>query len=648
MFFFLELPLFIILCLLSFYVPGELLLGFLKISLTRIERFILSWFMGICLFLLFNYFFAWINLSFGYLFILVFLNLIFFYRLIKNPPEIKIENIDYWSLLILILGSVALSFTMFFSGMITQNGMQFIGTNAVDGIRHVAYIKNMINFFPPQHPGLSGMQLKGFHYFYDFMLSRFALFFHFGVEDLYFRLFPIILALLYGAGFYLLAKRVTNRVVSVRLILLLAYFGRSFSFPANLFFKSIVLIDPPSIVQPLGLMVNPFIVLSIAMLTVGLSFLPDIKKSCKYGIIVGLLLGLLCQVKVYTGLIGISAVCFYTLYLFIRYRTKYLITSLITIFLVAILTAVTFLPNNLGQGGFIFAPFAFYTHYISSSGFTNFHFDLKMAIFAQYNNYLRIAILFAQAIGIFWFLNLGLRLVIIFKTREIFRKRFWLNDYNFILFLAFLTLILIGSFFIQTVSVFDTVQFFWIILALLAVPSGIVFGEIFSRLKKFKYFLIILILALSIPGNFIFLRSYLPSSKDTVISNANLSVYKKIQQTLKPNEILIYISKKDPVTLTLKQSVAPTVAAMTGRSVYLNYGNLPSNLDNVYIKRTEDMLQLDNHLARCDINDIRSIMKKFGTNYLLTTNNYLTCLDRPYMATEIANSNTLHFYLIKK
>ena len=160
--------------------------------------------------------------------------------------------------------------------------------------------------------------------------------------------------------------------------------------------------------------------------------------------------------------------------------------------------------------------------------------------------------------------------------------------------------------------------------------------------------LIILIIVFSIPGSFVFLRSYLPSQKDTVISNANLSVYKKIQQTLKPNEILVYISKKDPITLTLRQSVAPIMAAMTGRSVYLNYGNLPSNLDDVYTKRTQDMSQLDNYLVKCDINDIRNTMKKLGANYLLTTNDYSTCLGRPYMASEIASSKTLHFYLIKK
>jgi hypothetical protein len=642
----LELPLYIILSFVCFFIPGAFVLRILKLNLTKAERFILSWFIGISVFLLINYLFAWISMPFLTLYVLLFLNLIFLLPMIKHRPQLSFKDIEFWPLTIIIFGSIAFSYSMFFSGMLTSQGMRFIATNAVDGIRHIAYIKNMVIFFPPQHPGLQGMELKGFHYFYDFLLSRFVLFFHFSAEDLYFRLFPMLLALLYGAGFYLLSKRMTKSKLTVSIILFMAYFSRSFAFPLVLFFKNINLTDS-AVVQPMGLMINPFIVLSIAMLTAALSFLPDIKKSYKYAIIIGLLIGPLSEIKVYAGIIGITAVSFYALYLFIRYRFKYFTSSFLMLFITAIITAVTFFPNNLGQGGFIFVPLEFYRHYIAGNDFINLHWDEQNAIFAQDNNYLRIGILYIKAILIFWVLNLGVRIVVLLKARDLFKKSFWLNDYNFILFIVFLIPIIIGSLFLQSVSVFDIVQFFWIILALLAIPSGIVLGKLLTKNNKVKYLVIGMLILFSIPGNFVFLKMYTPNQNAYFVSNSNLSIYSQIRAKLKVTDFIVYIPHRNPTSKGLYESISPVVSAMLGRSVYLDYGNLPSNLNSVYSIRTAELVKLDDLLVPCKREIAEKEFKQIGTNYLLTENKY-SCLGEPLFLTHNVSAENLYFYVIKQ
>lgn len=238
MLFLLLFPLFVFACFFALFIPGSFILKFFKFNLQKTELLILPWFVGLSFFILINYLFAYINLPYLYLYILVILCIYYIYLLFKNPPNLKIDykKLDYWSLLITILGTGAFFFVMFSSGLITNNGMQYLGVNGADGIRHIAYIKSMSIFFPPQHPDIAGVGLKGFHYFYDFLLSRFSIFFHFGVEDLYFRFFPLLLGFLYASGFYLLAKKITQNPLIPRITLFFIFFSRSFSFPLSLFF----------------------------------------------------------------------------------------------------------------------------------------------------------------------------------------------------------------------------------------------------------------------------------------------------------------------------------------------------------------------------------------------------------------------------
>lgn len=398
-----------------------------------------------------------------------------------------------------------------------------------------------------------------------------------------------------------------------------------------------------AIVQPLGLIVNPFTVLSLAFFAVGLLFMLSLKKSLKYSVLVGLMFGLLCQIKIYVGLIAIAAVSFYGLYLFLRYRKKYLLNSVLAIGFTAILTAITFLPNNLGQGGLIFDPLNFYNHYISQDSFNSLNWGVRLSIFDMDNNYLRIILLYVEAISIFFFLNLGLRSILILKSKQLLKKSFWLNDFNFILAVSVITPILIGSLFIQSVSVFDTVQFFWVVLVLLCLPAAIVLGDFLkNKAFKFKALAFILIIIFSVPGNITFLNNYNPGGANAMISKKDVDFYNKVDSVVKEKDFVIFFPKKDRETGLFLKTDTPVVSAMLGRSVFFEYGGLPAkNTLNVIGEREKELLKLKAEIKSCNKDSISKELGKIGTNYIIGSWRYKCLVPQLKFS-----SGDLYFYVV--
>lgn len=642
--------LFFISIIFSFFIPGSLLLSLLRLpTITTLNKHILSWLTGIAVFLLLSYGFAYLQnpqLVKIILGIFVALWIILFIKQKKQFPNF-FKNIDFISVTIIFLGSVAFASLMFFSGFQTQKGLQFFATNGVDGIRHIAYIADQTKHFPPQEPSVAGEPLQGFHYFYDFLLSRFALFYGFLASDLYFRYFPIFISLLYGGSFLLLFSFLKTNKLTQRLGLFLLYLCRSSVFFVSFFYKSVSFTDD-ALVQPLGLIINPFTVLSIAFLIAGIALLPELKKSWKYGIIIGLLLGILSQIKVYSGIIGIVCVLVYALYLLIRYRLQYIVPSLVAIGVTGVLTVITFFPNNIGEGGLIWAPFLFYSHYLETDLFAPLQWANRLLVYIHYNNFLGIVGLYTFAVGIFIIFNFGLRLLVFTKTKKLFTKSFWQQDLFVLLLTACFTAFLLPTFFIQSISVFDTIQFFWILLVLLCIPTAYVIADFCKKLPKlFTYIIILLICITLFPGTRATINKYVFASDRKIISPEDVNTLQHINKTIPKSAFLILIPEMN-VSPSLPQGT-PFIAALTRRQVYYEEGWLPTKNENQYAARAQQMVELQKDLTNCFSGDATQIVRKIGSPYIVTIGKY-PCLASMFpIEQQVSNPQGLiFFYKIKE
>ncbi|HSX40258.1 MAG TPA: hypothetical protein VLF68_01455 [Candidatus Saccharimonadales bacterium] len=606
---------FILASVFSFYIPGRILVNLLAPKLERVAIETISWTCGIAFFLLCTYAFAWIKIP---LLIFPVLAGLLIYSIFKRKQLLVFETnkIDIWTILIILFGTVCFTSITFFSGFMTKDGLQFFGINATDGIVHIANIKSFYLSFPPNHPELSGIPLRGYHYFFDFLIFQFANLYHLQITDLYFRFFPILIALLYGAGFYLFSSSVTKSKTAIRLTLFFAYFGQSFAFIFSLLnhFKPSPL--ELTMVQPVELTTNPLILLSIAMLLIGFYLIPKIRKGLGYGIIAALVFGVLSELKVYIGVIALSTLSVYSLYFLIRYRSKETMHYFLTVVLTGIITAVTYFPNNLGYGQLVFSPFFLYSHFMSQPAFANFQWEIKRSIYAAHSNIFRLTILFAQAICLFWLLNLGLRTIFLFKTYKLFKKEFW-SDYNFVLFFATLLPIAIATLFIQTPSLFDIGQFLWIALVFLSVPAGIAWANIINRQKMFFKVILISVLVLSCSiGLAQYTGGYLFGFNPLLITNQELSMYEKIHETVPESSFIVVLPSfnySDPRFIP-----QPVVSAMTGRASYYESSTTQFNLQSKFDTRKKKIMQLSLAMRDCAMVSIKQSLKDIGSNYVVS------------------------------
>ncbi len=629
--------LFFIACIFSFYIPGLVFVDILKLKLKKGPAFIISWAAGICIFILLTYLLAWIDAFYG-VFAVLFFCLIYILRKKITLSAVPLKNIDHFAIFIILLGSIAFLSITFFSGMKTANGFQFIRVNSIDGIVHIANINNQIIFFPPRHPGLSGIEFKGYHYFYDFLLSRFALFYHFSSFDLLFRFFPILISLLYGGSFYLISSSITNDKVKRLMVIFLAYFSQGAAFLLLPFNKNYDVAQDGQLVQSIGLILDPSIVLGIIILLVGVFLLPKIKDSWKYGLLAGLMIGLLSQVKIYAGITGICCLIIYSFFIFLRYKKIYIFNYLPAVFVAGILTVITYFPNNFGVGSLVYAPLLIYHHYMEQPTFARFQWEYKRVIYEQHHNIIRIIQLYIEAIAAFWIINLGIRIFPLFFIKRIINKKFWTNDNNIILMTIILISVIIPSFFIQSLSVFDILQFGWIMLAILAIPTGLVLGDIVQGKNTFLkgiVFLFFLIIAIQ-NAYYMFLYIFPLHSDVYIVSQKETRFYGKISEIVPQKSFIA----------TLEENYMPLVAGLTGRSTYYEKEVISYPLDDIYNERKNNLIKLKNSIDNCNYGEINNQMHKINIKYLIAPFTSL-CLARNPSIKEYFTTDKVAFYEFK-
>lgn len=639
--------LFVITTSIVFYIPGLILLSCFKNSFSAIEKFVLSWGIGYSCFIFLGYIGSWIHIAYLPLLVFLLTGYGIFYK--RSFLKLSFEKVDWRVMSILIVGSFAMTSMSFLSGLVTSHGLQFVtNDNSTDAVMHVARIKTQMYLFPPVYTGFFGYVMHGYHYFYDFLLSRFAVFFLFTPEDLYYRLFPLFISLLYGGAIYLFSTRFTKKATDKLWILFFAYFAQSFGFLLSLFTKKIDIANGLGLVQPQQLILDPSIIFAIALLLLGSYVLLDKKITGGNAIISGLLLGLLAQLKVYGGIIALGMLVVLILYrLVIKREIKW---HIVTFGIAFLLTALTYFPNNLGVGKLIFSPFFIYTAFIKQNSiFNSWNWDIRMIIYTAHHNIPRILLMYTEAFILFWILTLGSRIIIIGKSLVLLKKNFWTNEQNVLLILLIIIPLGVASIFVQSISIFDTVQFLWLVGILLCIPAGIFYGQLTEKFPKWgKGLLIAGVIFLSL-GSFIANEyTYIIYPIFITVPTRQMEVVKTIQKTVPRVSYFVvapaFVVNKDGIKEFYYYG-APLLADLTGIRTYYEY-EVPVFPDEKKVDvRKRQVEQITLSTRKCDGISVLHIMKQIGTQYLLTESEN-SCKNISHMQ-KIAKGNNWTFWIVK-
>lgn len=469
---------------------------------------------------------------------------------------------------VIAIGVLAQNIVMFRGGI--KDGDFYRFPSMHDTMWNIALTAELVNHFPPEHPGLSGEKLKNNHYFYPLVLAIIHKLTGISMLDLYFRIGPILVSIIYGFSLYLAAKIFSRNPFFQALIIFMGYFsgslsyvlpvfyGRSFNWQGNTFLSD----------QPFDQIINPYSVLGYAFMLSAVYLTTRIfdKKntsSWKYILLFSLISGLSYGFKSFGGIIMVGALILTTaVSLFLeKKRNKVAVIFLTLLFFLP----VFFLITEPDKAGLRWAPGWVLTEMMIKGD------GLNIPQYAQIEGYYQsignlpglFKIRFTE-LAIYIIGNLGIRLLgLIMLIRLVFKKRTYTNLY--ILFCTILSLA-IPLLFNLGGNAHNIVQFTPYSLVILAVLSGVFLEKTYYRLSEkgkgflgIMIFLIVILLAVPVNIKNIYTKLEMPNDKLAV---SEMEALQFIKNHSKPDDIILI----DPKQFDKDQMY---VSAISERRIYL-------------------------------------------------------------------------------
>lgn len=612
--------LFFFLVFLIIYLPGRLIL---RLSGYKFVSFLITFssslIIGLSAFLFCTYILSWIKIPYIYSLIIPFvLFLEYKSSFLEFKKNIKIQKSLIPEILLIILGTVAMAFTTWNSGTYKNGEILFYGINGRDSVYHLALIGSLISNFPPFHPGLAGIPLKGYNFFYDFLIANFAQFYHFNPLDLFFRYFSLFISLILGFSSLSLAKFLKWKKITALLFIFLMYFIQNFDYFAHYLYKLFNYnYYSAGITQSLANALDPSIVISTSFIFIGFILLFSKGKQWSFLLSV-LVIGVIPQIKIYSGIIfylGLSSVALWELY---RNRNVYYLKILI---FSGLLSAVVYLPINSGAGGLVFGPLLIYKNFIDSAWiFKSWNWNVNYITYVQHNNYFHLGFFYFVAITSYLITSLGVRLIILLDFKKITDKKFYTGG-NIFWLTSILGSFLIPSFFIQSISAFSVVQFFWVGYIILLIPTAAVLGKKLEKASKITLtvtFLFLFFLFLPDTAGIIKLYAYNPWS-----ISADIVKQTNIISRIPQGKGVIVVNRVEEKGEYADIFGTPVISALSAHPIYYeNELTAFHGIDKTVNLRKENVDKIIKNMVNCNNpiaaeGNIVNIMRESNNSYLL-------------------------------
>ena len=539
---------FLVLSIVCLYFPGNYILGNKIKKLPSYFQVLLSFIVGITVFMLLAVVLGLLNLRFLTLPIIL---IPFVISLIKKKTEpiAQLKEIfkDKIFLLIAILGIVVLGMTNFPNGLLYSAGEQYWSSQGHDGLWHVAVMQSVFKDFPIQNPLLPGELLANYHFASDIFFGEFyRIFSFFSPFDLYFRFFPVLLAFLLGLSTYTLTKFNWDKR-SAHWAMVFTYFAGSFGYIYSIMQGRFFLAGETTFWASQGhtILGNPPHAMGIIWLTTIYAlfslYLKEKNKNKLWLKIIFLLGFGLVLVKASSGAILIGSVGVIGIYSFIKHKNA----LLLGLFTALALSNVVLLKivSPTAESFLLFEPLWF-TRTMMVVKLDNVDWELRRQHYLSLGTlkaWLRIIQLEVSAIILFIVGNSGMRIIGFYTaTKNLFKKE---KTFDLLLISASIGSIVSILFFVQKGLIYNLIQFMQIHLHLLGIYAGVTLATLSRKIKnrRLKITLIVIILALTVPTSIGTLIEFygLGHKPLAIVSNAELSALNWVKDNTPKDSLIL-------------------------------------------------------------------------------------------------------------
>lgn len=500
---------------------------------------------------------------------------------------LQILSISRSGFLLIVVGSISWSLTMVKSGWVYSYGMGFWGPNGHDGVWHIA-LANSLAKGSWNIPVFAGETIKNYHIGFDLILAILHKLTLIPVQTLYFQLLPPILAILIGILCYKFVYLWKKSSSSAFWATFFVYFGGSWGWLVTgirnkeLGGESVFWSQ-----QAISTLINPPFALSLVFLFAGLCFLVRglRVKEKKLLVVATFLFGVLVQIKVYGGILVLIALFASGVWRLLKRKG----TDLLKVFVGALVISVlVFSPTSLmASQTLIYKPFWFLESMLSTPDRVHWpRFAEALANYRLAGNWAKGFVAYGVAFAIFWFGNLGTRVLkepLFIRDLKIFKK---LSYVEVLIYTLIFVGVLVPTLFVQTGTPWNTIQFFYYSLVFSGILAGTSFDGFIQKSKLNNMIMsdssrlriiVVGILILTVPttvGTLWF--HYLPGRPPAKISNEELGALNFLKGQPDGVVLTLFFSKdkanaaidNPPRPLYLYESTA-YVSAFSGKATYL-------------------------------------------------------------------------------
>lgn len=611
-----------------FYLPGKLLTLRLKLALTSLESIFFATGSGFLLFTLIAYVLFWVRLDILFLPIMLVLSYLAI-RTGKYLPS-RIEKKHRKPLYIVLTLSFVFSLAMLVTG---EFGDSIIYRR--DDLWHLALINEMKAHFPPDNPGVAGVSLKGYHFFYNLVLAKISNAFFISPVSLHFRLFPLFTALMWGIGVYVVMFQWSKKISAALFAVFLTMFGGSFAFLLSFFgYTGFNWNNGLGMQQGAFTLYNPPLGISVVLILVALfslfKYLTMREKNWLVPFILSV--GLVSMFKVYAGMILIGATI--GLAVIELVRRKY---TLIWILLpIALLFLFTYWLFAGGSGYLIYFPL-WAPHEVLRK-FPGYGLDEKLYTYSSQG--VLKGVLQVELSGLLLFIvgNIGTRLVgIVLASWALIKKR--KKPSLFATFVLGATVLSIGIplLFIQSGKVFEIIQMTQYFLFFCSLSAALGFSYLFGLQinKQLNTLILLVLLGATLPSAFETVRAYPNAHKSAQrLSSPYFQAMRYLREQGSYDDTVLQLPSAKTV-LTEKElrewykASDPSVVAFGNKRGFLNnqFIDFPGVDINPRIALMEKMF-LFNSMSTSDSlygdlkKEVLDGLGKYGVRYVHTTQSF--------------------------
>jgi hypothetical protein len=615
---FLFVPLFIIAIFLAFYVPGKVVIGSQE-KLSSIGSFTVSFILGIILWAWQGYLFGFLHLRWlSYIYLLIFLVLFlkkkyFYFKL----PGFKFKNIDLFTILIIIVGIFGQTFQFIRNGQMTASGLFISNNNSVDQVWHLTLVEELVKRFPPFEPGMFGVQLFNYHFWFNLSTAELIRVFHLPIFQTQFNGMYVVGSVLLGLIVFAFVNAIYKSKTFLRLFLFFVYFSgdivgwfmvflkNRFDLDAGwLFENGTTFMDSPG--RGFGT------IISLAGLY--LLFVNKQQVSKRNILIIGLLFGSLMGFKVYFAIPLIFGLFCFTLFKVLKKKFPYFFIFIIS----SILFLIQFLPLNANSGGLFLVPFDIPREFFAQNTFGLSYLDMRWRIYFDHQNYLRLAEYgILMSIG-YLFIQFSVKLLGFFPLKKTINKLGL--DFYILLYSSLIFSLILGLFFYQRVGGANIWEFFMVSSLILAIIASLNISLYLPKNKIIASLLIIFIIVLVIPRWFNSTYGYLRTdyfSGFHGISNQELMSYDYLKKNTPQDSTVLLIGQKNYI---LYSSI---VNVLTQRNLFLSGAGV-GQVITPEIKRRKQIAEIVEFSI--DTNLVDTVLQKDNISYIYINANSLSVL----------------------